>query len=426
MGTNWQKTSSGKYPNKTPSFHHEENNYNNPSAEDSGMVKSSNSNANFINYNPSPSHLATPIPRKLNYQGLIDQINSPNQAFKKYSNTSNFPPYGFLHKNYSNSVYPFNFQNSPHISNFKIDYTDRNPRRKSANINNFNCNNINSSGENNFKLKQKNPQKTLTRREKEKEKTTSKRGKVSKRTNKVGKKLKLSNKRNVLKDSEGQSRLGYGKAAKLASNAQASTRSSNFGLKEISKKVKDIVRKFKKTSYKQISDIIVSEINEKDSKDEKNIRRRIYDSLNVMKAMNLFKKDSTNKYILWNGTDESFSDGDYESEENQGDSVYLGKNRIKSHNFSFKKKKRYRDDEEDHESLNELKNAIEFKKQELHQKNMTMSVLSEQLQILCDLLNRNAEEKSNVKEEEKIKFPFVIIEFPENRNTSNNVRILTI
>ena len=81
-------------------------------------------------------------------------------------------------------------------------------------------------------------------------------------------------------------------------------RSSYFGLKEISKKVKEIVKKFRRASYKQISDIIVNEINEKDSKDEKNIRRRIYDSLNVMKAMNLFKKDNYNKYILWNGADE--------------------------------------------------------------------------------------------------------------------------
>lgn len=88
------------------------------------------------------------------------------------------------------------------------------------------------------------------------------------------------------------------KSKKLSSNH---TRNSNFGLKEISKKVKEIVKKLKQATYKQISDVIVNEINEKDSKDEKNIRRRIYDSLNVMKAMNLFRKDTCNKYILWNG-----------------------------------------------------------------------------------------------------------------------------
>jgi len=88
------------------------------------------------------------------------------------------------------------------------------------------------------------------------------------------------------------------KSKKLSSNH---TRNSNFGLKEISKKVKEIVKKLKQATYKQISDVIVNEINEKDSKDEKNIRRRIYDSLNVMKAMNLFRKDSCNKFILWNG-----------------------------------------------------------------------------------------------------------------------------
>lgn len=81
------------------------------------------------------------------------------------------------------------------------------------------------------------------------------------------------------------------------------TRCSSFGLKEISKNVKNIVKTLKRTTYKEISDIIINEYNESlsDSKDEKNIRRRIYDSLNVMKAMKLFKKDKYEKYILWNG-----------------------------------------------------------------------------------------------------------------------------
>jgi hypothetical protein len=81
------------------------------------------------------------------------------------------------------------------------------------------------------------------------------------------------------------------------------TRSSSFGLKEISKNVKNIVKTLKRTTYKEISDIIINEYNESlsNAKDEKNIRRRIYDSLNVMKAMKLFKKDKYEKSILWNG-----------------------------------------------------------------------------------------------------------------------------
>jgi hypothetical protein len=51
--------------------------------------------------------------------------------------------------------------------------------------------------------------------------------------------------------------------------------------------------------------------------------------------------------------------------------------------------------------------------------------LIEQYQILCELMKRNLEEKCNIKEEEKLKFPFIIIEFPDNKNLSNNVRFST-
>ncbi len=91
--------------------------------------------------------------------------------------------------------------------------------------------------------------------------------------------------------------------AKKVSKKVKIARSSSFGLKEISKNVKNIVKTLKRTTYKEISDIIINEYNEtlSNAKDEKNIRRRIYDSLNVMKAMKLFKKDKYEKSILWNG-----------------------------------------------------------------------------------------------------------------------------
>ena len=72
---------------------------------------------------------------------------------------------------------------------------------------------------------------------------------------------------------------------------KSQSRNSGFGLKEISNRVREIIKRVGTTSYKEISDEIVSEINEKNIKDEKNIRRRIYDSLNVMKSMKFFKKD---------------------------------------------------------------------------------------------------------------------------------------
>jgi hypothetical protein len=97
--------------------------------------------------------------------------------------------------------------------------------------------------------------------------------------------------------------LNKRKILKTSKKSLAASRNTAFGLKEIWENIKRIVKTLKRTTYKQISDIIISEINETvaDCKDEKNNRRRIYDSLNVMKAMKLFKKDKNEKYILWNG-----------------------------------------------------------------------------------------------------------------------------
>ena len=64
---------------------------------------------------------------------------------------------------------------------------------------------------------------------------------------------------------------------KFTSHSQSS-RNTAFGLKEISKRVMEIIKQSGQTTYKAISDQIVNEINEKSAKDEKNIRRRIYDS----------------------------------------------------------------------------------------------------------------------------------------------------
>jgi len=39
------------------------------------------------------------------------------------------------------------------------------------------------------------------------------------------------------------------------------------------------------------------------------------------------------------------------------------------------------------------------------------------------LLTRNEEEKDKIKEEDKIRFPFIVIEFPDNKNKENTVKI---
>jgi hypothetical protein len=52
---------------------------------------------------------------------------------------------------------------------------------------------------------------------------------------------------------------------------------------------------------------------------------------------------------------------------------------------------------------------------------LAVNLLDEQKNILEDLLKRNREDNNKVKEEDKIKFPFIIIEFPESKSSNNNV-----
>ena len=171
------------------------------------------------------------------------------------------------------------------------------------------------------------------------------------------------------------------------------TRSSGFGLKEISNRVREIIKRVGTTSYKEISDEIVNEINEKNTKDEKNIRRRIYDSLNVMKSMKLFKKDKATKKIVWNFFNEkttnqinTFCDG--ESNEDGG-----------------------------------MFDKISKMKQEINTKKNKLNVLQKQLECLNTILDRN-KKNQNSDEGKRIYFPFIIIEFPEkSHNQENKIKV---
>jgi transcription factor Dp-1 len=55
------------------------------------------------------------------------------------------------------------------------------------------------------------------------------------------------------------------------------------------------------TTYNEVADELVSEFKKEDhfSCDEKNIRRRAYDALNVLTAMDIISKDK--KHIRWKG-----------------------------------------------------------------------------------------------------------------------------
>ena len=176
------------------------------------------------------------------------------------------------------------------------------------------------------------------------------------------------------------------------------SRGNTLGLKEISNKVKEIMKRKGQTTYKEISDEIVAEIKGKGIKDEKNIRRRIYDALNVMKSINLFQKDKGTKKIMWN-----YSEG-------KNYVIPIDNNLIKKNC-----------DREYIEKINILNNEISIKQKAL-------KVLSEELSSLKSTIERNKQINMNIDENTKIYFPFLIIEFPrlenyENEDEENKVKV---
>lgn len=172
-----------------------------------------------------------------------------------------------------------------------------------------------------------------------------------------------------------------------------SSRNTAFGLKEISKRVMDIIKQSGTTTYKAISDQIVNEINEKSSKDEKNIRRRIYDSLNVMKSMKLFRRDKNSKNILWNYDQEldPLNENEYKNDFNE-------KNKIDSGDIATLKK-------------------------EIKEKRNKLDLLKMELIGLKNVLERNARENNKIPENQKLYFPFIVIEFPANKDPKINVAL---
>ena len=64
------------------------------------------------------------------------------------------------------------------------------------------------------------------------------------------------------------------------------------GLKVLSWKVKEIVERLGTSTYQEVADCLVKELDENDGdmRDEKNIRRRVYDALNVLIAVGMLEK----------------------------------------------------------------------------------------------------------------------------------------
>ena len=118
----------------------------------------------------------------------------------------------------------------------------------------------------------------------------------------------LQNSEKIKKSSKNDTRKGIGKI--LASNSsdssddgdsESDTKKScgkqNKGLKLLSVVVKDIVMTRKYTTYKDVANIILHDGEEPDpgvqavSREEQNIKRRVYDALNVLISAGVLVKD---------------------------------------------------------------------------------------------------------------------------------------
>ena len=191
------------------------------------------------------------------------------------------------------------------------------------------------------------------------------------------------------------------KNTKKIENKNLKSRNNTYGLKEISFKVKQIIKKKGCTTYKEISDEIVNEINQKGANDKKNIRRRIYDSLNVMKSMKLFKKDKSTKKIMWNLDLENFNDKNINLNE------FCNYNFLEKNEFELKK-------------LNDLINKLKFK---INLKKQKFSALQNEMISLNKFIERNKKINDLIDENKKIYFPFIIIELNENNNNNININM---
>lgn len=201
-----------------------------------------------------------------------------------------------------------------------------------------------------------------------------------------------------------QEMTGNSRMANTAQKFKVRTQNSRntaFGLKEISRRVMEIIKENGQTTYKMISDQIVGEINEKSLKDEKNIRRRIYDSLNVMKSMKLFHKDKRHKTIVWNWAQENDPLNEIE------DDLQVDE---------FEQSSAARNDP------NHI-NRIAQLKREIQQKRDKSKLLVDELTGLKSILQRNQQQLPVNQQENKVYFPFIVIEFPKESTDNVNIAL---
>lgn len=106
------------------------------------------------------------------------------------------------------------------------------------------------------------------------------------------------------------------KTSTVANNSASTSKSKEEkaakGLRHFSLKVAEKVEQKKKTTYNQVANELVQELQQEGvnkmqegESEQKNVRRRVYDALNVLMALGIITKDK--KEILWKGQPEASS-----------------------------------------------------------------------------------------------------------------------
>lgn len=84
----------------------------------------------------------------------------------------------------------------------------------------------------------------------------------------------------------------------LKGSVKHSTDPTSIGLKDITRKVIELLKTCHTTTYKDLSKQILEQIPVESENESKNIRRRIYDAINVLKAINCLKQDNSKQISL--------------------------------------------------------------------------------------------------------------------------------
>ena len=142
--------------------------------------------------------------------------------------------------------------------------------------------------------------------------------------------------------------------------------------------------------------------------DEKNIRRRVYDALNVLIAINVVSRDtneSKKKTITWNGIGEEFGDASL-----YGDLAAPPKDKNKKQedeDQDLKKKKEEEEEEKKEEMTAEEQEAMDKEDREtrerIRKKALYLAELNEQFDALLALVQRN--ERNEMEAKKKVPTP---------------------